>query len=422
MKESLWRRTALYIVRHTRQPIQNAVFVFVMLAAISSNNASAQEHFYPYYYVVVGGFAIQKNAERFTTYVHGLNYPARYAFNANRKLYYVYVRVTKDKQKARETTYKLRLETEFQKAWIYNGPLEGEKVAEATAEADEAENAELNKDAELVKDAEPGKDTKYISTTPVVEQPATDKPATAKDSAATTPAQPVEPRKKSFVFQLTSSADNKPVKGRVYLLEKEPDDNAARYEANERVSVVAPGTGKLIVVCNLVGYKLAKRAFNYEDPLKSIKGASIGAEQEVIIPIVLTPVGRGDYIELEHVKFFDKSAIMTPASEDELLGLVDLMSNPHCKIRLYGHTSNDASGDIITKGSSENFFALDAANNSSHGSAKELSRQRAEAVKAYLVSRGIAASRIATKGYGAMLAIYENATANDRIEIEIIRN
>lgn len=384
--------------------IRNTFFIVVIFTTVAVNRLQAQGQSYPYYYVVVGGFASQSNAEHFTTYVHELNYPARYAFNANRKLYYVYVRVTKDKQQARETTYRLRLETEFKKAWIYNGPLEGNGVAESTAEAERQEAHETGN-------------------VPIAEQPVADTPAIANAPTTDTLAAVALPLPvKTFVFQLTTGTGNTPVSGPVHLLDKEPDDKVESYPANERVSV-STATGKLIVVCNLIGYKLAKRTINFADPLKSIKGASVGEEQEFIIPIKLVPVNRGDYIELEHIKFFEHSAILTPASEAELLELVNFMTNPRCKIRLFGHTQSDASGEIITMGSSANFFALDPANNrSTHGSAAELSRRQAEIVKAYLVSKGIAPGRIATKGYGAMLAIYENATANDRIEVEIIRN
>ncbi len=142
-----------------------------------------------------------------------------------------------------------------------------------------------------------------------------------------------------------------------------------------------------------------------------------------VISIKLVPVTQGNYIELEHVKFFDHTAIFTPASESELLQLVNLMSNPRCRVRLHGHTHSDESGDITTLGTATNFFAPDpAANATSHVSGKELSRLRAEAVKAYLVSKGVDAARIKTNGYGAQLAVYEQAAANDRIQVEILKN
>ncbi|MBL0740578.1 OmpA family protein [Chryseolinea lacunae] len=381
--------------------------MFVILLTVAVNQASGQGQFYPYYYVVVGGFASQQNAERFVAQVHTLNYPARYGFNTNRKLFYVYVRVTKDKQIARETTYRLRLESDFRKAWIYNGPLEGGDIAKSTAEADKAETDEAAQHAPPTIDQPiAGKDTTQNNAT----QPITSTPSTP------------EPINKTFVFQLTTGADKRTVNTRIHVLDKEPDDHVEHYNANERITVNAPEKGKLVVVCNPLGYKLAKRTINFADPLQSIKGAFIGTENEVIIPITLMPIVRGDYIELENVKFFDKTAILTPASEEELTELLNLMANPRYKIRLFGHTSSAESGEITTMGSSTNFFALDPANKHGQGSAKELSRQRAEVVKAYLVSKGIAAGRIAIQGYGAVLAIYENADANNRIEVEIVRN
>jgi outer membrane protein OmpA-like peptidoglycan-associated protein len=53
---------------------------------------------------------------------------------------------------------------------------------------------------------------------------------------------------------------------------------------------------------------------------------------------------------------------------------------------------------------------------------KELSEHRARMVKSYLVSKGVSSSRISTKGFGAKLAIYEHSRANDRIEIEILKD
>jgi outer membrane protein OmpA-like peptidoglycan-associated protein len=391
--------------------IRNTFITLVLLTTVALADALGQGLSHPYY-VVVGGFAHQKNAERFTESLLQQNYPARYAFNEGRKLYYVYVRLTDDKQKARELAYQMRSEKQFKDAWIYQGTLAGNAAAESIAAS--------TYEAEQV--AESGEEV--IKEVPVVTQPPPEEtpPVKSEPVVSGEPVPAVKPVGKDFIFQLTDGVSNEPVTGSVRLLESENDEQYDRYAAQERVFVPAPATGKLILICNLIGYKLVKRAFGYADPVKSVKGASIGGEQEVIIPIKLVPVKRGDYIELEHVKFFEHSAIMTPASEAELTELVNLLQNPSYKVRLHGHTHSDESREIITMGKSDNFFALDPANDRSHGSAKELSRHRADAVKAYLVSKGIDAGRISTKGYGAMLAVYEHATANERIEVEILKN
>jgi outer membrane protein OmpA-like peptidoglycan-associated protein len=393
---------------------RNTLITFVLLTTVALAGALAQSLSHPYY-VVVGGFAHQKNAERFTEYLHKQNYPARYAFNEGRKLYYVYIRLTDDKQKARELAYRVRAEKQFRDAWIYQGTLAGnaaeESMAASTYEAEQA--------------AESGEEVPK-EVPPVIAQPSPEEtspaPPAEKEPVVSESAPAVKPVGKDFIFQLTDAVSNEPVTGTVKLLDSETDDQYDRYAAQERVFVPAPATGKLILICNLIGYKLVKRAISYNDPVKSVKGASIGGAQEVIIPIKLVPVKRGDYIELEQVKFFEHSAIMTPASEPELIELANLLQNPKYKVRLHGHTHSDESREIVTMGKSDNFFALDPANDRTHGSAKELSRHRADAVKAYLVSKGIDAGRISTKGYGAMLAVYEHATANERIEVEILKN
>jgi outer membrane protein OmpA-like peptidoglycan-associated protein len=391
--------------------IRNIFITLILLTTVATTGALAQSPSHPYY-VVVGGFAHQKNAERFTEYLLQQNYPARYAFNAGRKLYYVYIRLTDDKQKARELAYRMRSEKQFRDTWIYQGTLAGNAVEETiAASAYEAEQAaesgeEVAKEAPVITTQPSPEETPTVKNEPVVSESA---PA-------------AKPVGKNFIFQLTDGVSNEPVTGTVRLLESENDEQYDRYAAQERVLVPAPATGKLILICNLIGYKMVKRAISYEDPVKSVKGASIGTEQEVIIPIKLVPVKRGDYIELEHVKFFEHSAIMTPASEAELTELVNLLQNPQYKVRLHGHTHSDESREIVTMGKSDNFFALDPANDRVHGSAKELSKRRADVVKAYLVSKGIDAGRISTKGYGALLAVYEHATANERIEVEIMKN
>jgi OmpA family/SPOR domain len=393
--------------------------IFFAVFSVAVSCAQAQTQTDPYY-VVVGGFASQVNAERFTNRLLGQNYPARYSFNTSRKLYYVYVRLTPDKQDAKKLAYHLRLETEFTDAWIYNGSLEGNGVIERTviAQASGVKSPQHTP----VAGAQPVEGTP-VTAEPVINTVATSPAVTEPAALPVIVAEPAAPAGKRFVFQLTNAVDNTPVSGTVHLLESEADDHIDRYEANTQVSIPPPPTGKVVVVCSLLGYKLAKRAINYNDPVKSVKGASVGEGQEVIIPIKLVPVEKGDYIELEHVKFHERSAILTPDSEAELRELLNLMGNPRCRIKLYGHTHDDSPGEIITLGSSTAFFSLNPTDNqTTQGTAKELSRQRAETVKAYLVSKGIAPSRIATKGYGAVLAIYEHARANERIEVQITRN
>jgi outer membrane protein OmpA-like peptidoglycan-associated protein len=392
--------------------------ILILIAFVTSGVSQAQIR--PgTYYVVVGGFAVHKNAERFTEHVLAENYPARYAFNPVRKLYYVYVRVTADKQSARQLAYRLRLESEFKGAWIYQGSLEGNEAIEARAIAEHDAEAGVGPlPAEGVTTGTGAGSNSGVATTQSG-QSATGTQASdsAANTVATKPADETmtaaRPEGREFIFRLTTGADNTVVSGPVYLMHE--DDTQPQLIASDQKTIIPrPKSGNLAIVCDVLGYKLAKRIIPYDAP---------GVAGEEVISIKLVPVTQGNYIELEHVKFFDGTAIFTPASESELLQLVNLMNNPRCRVRLHGHTHSDASGDFTTLGTATNFFALDPATNTTrHGSGKELSRLRAEAVKSYLVSKGVDAARIKTNGYGAQLAVYEQAAANDRIEVEILKN
>ena len=76
--------------------------------------------------------------------------------------------------------------------------------------------------------------------------------------------------------------------------------------------------------------------------------------------------------------------------------------NPGLTIRVEGHTSNAGDDDANMK----------------------LSQDRADAVKAYLVSKGISADRITAEGFGETMPIADNNTAsgrakNTRVEIKM---
>ncbi|KAF0192945.1 MAG: OmpA-OmpF porin OOP family [Gammaproteobacteria bacterium] len=82
-----------------------------------------------------------------------------------------------------------------------------------------------------------------------------------------------------------------------------------------------------------------------------------------------------------------------------------LRKHPNLRIEVAGHTDNAGSAQHNMR----------------------LSRQRAEAVRLYLVSQGVDAGRILAKGYGPANPVTSNATAegraeNRRVELRIIGN
>jgi len=120
-------------------------------------------------------------------------------------------------------------------------------------------------------------------------------------------------------------------------------------------------------------------------------------------PEVPANVSKTIGIAATHVTFGAKNATLTIGSKTALDQVVTIMNeNPGLKVKVEGHMDN--AGD-------------DAAN-------MKLSQDRADAVKAYLVSKGIAADRITAEGFGETMPIADNTTSagrmkNRRIEIKM---
>ena len=104
--------------------------------------------------------------------------------------------------------------------------------------------------------------------------------------------------------------------------------------------------------------------------------------------------------------YFDRStANLLESSYPELKRLLEVMQdNSEMKIELSGHTDNQGNSSLNL----------------------ELSRQRAEMVKQYLVENGIKNRRVETKGYGASRPVASNATEesrklNRRVEVLVVK-
>ena len=119
----------------------------------------------------------------------------------------------------------------------------------------------------------------------------------------------------------------------------------------------------------------------------------------------LKPIEMGASVTLEHVFFERSTTNMLEGSEQDLLLLVEMLNeNPEVKILIKGHTDNQGSAEK---------------NN-------QLSEERAQVVKEYLVERGIGSDRLSSKGYGSSQPRASNATKatrklNRRVEFEVVK-
>ena len=112
-----------------------------------------------------------------------------------------------------------------------------------------------------------------------------------------------------------------------------------------------------------------------------------------------------DRIEIkQQVHFASNKAKILPDSDELLNEVADVIkSNPHLEVRIEGHTDSTGSPKRNMK----------------------LSQDRADAVKAYLVSQGVAADHLAAVGFGPTRPIASNASKkgksmNRRVEFRIV--
>ncbi|RYF45910.1 MAG: OmpA family protein, partial [Cytophagaceae bacterium] len=119
----------------------------------------------------------------------------------------------------------------------------------------------------------------------------------------------------------------------------------------------------------------------------------------------LIPIEEGRSVRLNNVFFDTGKAILRDESAPELDRMVVVMNeNPKLAVELGGHTDNTGSNEINAK----------------------LSQDRADAVREYLIGKGIEPDRIASKGYGETKPVAPNDTdagrqQNRRVEFVITK-
>jgi outer membrane protein OmpA-like peptidoglycan-associated protein/tetratricopeptide (TPR) repeat protein/type II secretory pathway pseudopilin PulG len=158
-----------------------------------------------------------------------------------------------------------------------------------------------------------------------------------------------------------------------------------------------PNGKQYALVIRKPGYCLHTEHFNLDNRTDN---------RPLLLEILLSPIRIGSTVVLNNVFFdVDKSEIK-PESIPELKQVVDFLQlNPDLKIELGGHTDSD--GDLQAN--------------------LKLSAKRAEAVRIYLIEKGISEERVTAKGYGSILPVASNLTIegkklNRRTEFKIIEN
>lgn len=196
---------------------------------------------------------------------------------------------------------------------------------------------------------------------------------------------------------VVDAATRQPIEASVTLYPNDnPDDQTVIRSDNQGSFLLALASGKNYgLSVDQAGYLFYSDRFELTDPTGVLEPYVIEVPLQRI-PTPAAPVAEvvpPKPIILKNVFFATGSAELQSASFTELNKLYDLLfESPDIRIQINGHTD-------------------DIGNDSDN---QKLSEDRAASVKAYLVSKGISADRLDSRGYGETLPIADNTSAEGR--------
>jgi len=274
---------------------------------------------------------------------------------------------------------------------------------------------------------------------PVQEKPVTETPLVASNTVTI---DVIENSKSGQVYHpqiltgtpvflsMYNPTNNAIVQGDVEVIDTERSKLISKVKGNDYIMLPDPKSksGKLTLISSAFGYRKQQLEINYKS-----------TEQDTLQPYValvgnyymikfdMVRLHRGDIATLYNVYFYNDAALMLPESKYELNNLLQMMKdNPKYRIRLHGHTNGNRHGKIITMGESKNFFELTSDVKNGIGSAKDLSRERAEVIRDWLVANDISADRMEIKAWGGRRMIHDknsvHARKNVRVEVEVLED
>ncbi len=188
---------------------------------------------------------------------------------------------------------------------------------------------------------------------------------------------------------ISDDATKLPIEANIDLIDNVKNEIVATFTSNS-------SSGKYLVSLPAgKNYGIVVKKENYLFHSENFDIANSNSYQEVVKNIGLKKIDIGKAIVLRNIFFdFNKSSIRAE-SASELERLINLLNeNPSLKIELGSHTDNKGSDEYNLK----------------------LSESRSNSVVEYLISKGISAARLTSKGYGESISISSNDTEIGRQE------
>ena len=381
------------------------------------------------YYLIVAAYKSGQEsfADKYAQELTQKGQHASYGYDAVRKMYYVYLDRYNEFEESLGRLGKTRREGGFENAWVRVMKVGDEAVAsagpaviQAIAETKKETPAEAKKESAVTATVQKPADELTVASASEVDeagvQPKMD-PVKLPHSMTNTP----------VFLSLYSSTNNKVVQGEVQIVDADRNVLVKKVKGNDYLLLPDPknNTGKMLLIAEVFGYRKEQKEINFKQQITQ------GSEEYkdmfgnfVLVDFDLVRLHKGDIATLYNVYFYNDAAVMLPESQYELNNLLALMQEKPYKIVLHGHTNGNSQGKIITMGPEKNFFSLSGDVKEGYGSSKELSKERAETIREWLIAKGIAEDRIEVKAWGGGRMLHDkhsvNAKKNVRVEVEVI--
>jgi len=360
-------------------------------------------------YVIVGAFQIAENCVQYSKSIKIKGKSPKIGRYSGNGLHYVYAYYTPDDLEfARARRAELRQTNQFYDAWILYVGITLEELLEQDQTPDvvalnqpkEVESSDLNLDPP------------------------------AQDIAIPPPPVEQDPNLYNYRFNVINATTLKEVPGYVTIIDAARNKAMKSVSTNQIHPLDAPTTQskEIIALCDIFGFVKEQVKFRIDDPLSSPDKTMIDQSGGITtIKFTLARHKVGEILTMYNVYFYNNAAIMKPESKFELNSLLSMLKeNDKLQIKIHGHTNGNRPGKIIRlRDDDDNFFTITPNNIDDYGSAKKLSKARADVIARWLVEQGIDKKRMDIKGWGGKKMVYKKNDAmagkNVRVEIEIVK-
>lgn len=140
-------------------------------------------------------------------------------------------------------------------------------------------------------------------------------------------------------------------------------------------------------------YDLTPSVYNFYNKYEPLDLTKVASRTKIPKNFYVTPIEVGQSVDIEHIYFETGKAELKPKSFKSLNALVLFLNEyPNVTVEISGHTDNVGSASINLT----------------------ISEQRARSVANYVISMGIPAPRVVSKGYGLTKPKYNNKTSQGR--------